>query len=81
MPPDLHVELKRRPIANYNYVKLLTKSELAWEYLRRNRGYRKDWRLAAPGRPPKVMLSEGTELLRLRCRHWRAEAWGLCLFR
>lgn len=80
MSPEVRVELERRPLTDYEYIRLLTRSRLAWEYLRRNRGYRRDWRLTAPRIPQNITLSDGTELLRLRCRHWRAEAWGLCLF-
>lgn len=72
---------KHRPLGDYDYIKLLTRSRLAWEYLRRNHRYVRDWRLALPRRPNSLILADGTELLRLRCRHWRAEPWGLRLFR
>ena len=81
MSPKVRVELRRRPLSDYDYVRFLTRSQLAWEYLRRNREYRHDWRLAFPRKPQNITLSDGTEVVRLRCRHWRAEAWGLRLFR
>ena len=67
--------------SDYNYIRLLTRSQMAWEYLRRNPDYRRDWRFSAPGRPSPIHLNDGTIMLRLRRRFARAEAWGLCLFR
>lgn len=67
--------------SDYNYVRFLTRSRMAWEYLRRNPDYQLDWRLSGPGRPQPIHLNDGTILLRLRRRFARAEAWGLCLFR
>ena len=66
---------------DYAYIRFLTRSRIAWEYLRRNADYRRDWRLSAPGRPTPVHLNDGTIMLRLRRRFARAEVWGLCLFR
>ena len=68
-------------LSDYNYVRFLTRSRTAWEYLRRNPDYRLEWRLSAPGRPQPIQLIDGTVLLRARRRFARAEAWGLCLFR
>ena len=68
-------------LSDYNYVRFLTRSRVAWEYLRRNPDYRQDWRLSAPGRPTPIELIDGTTLLRARRRFARAEAWGLCIFR
>lgn len=65
----------------YDHVRFLTRSRLAWEYLRRNDGYLRDWRISAAGRPRPRTLTTGTTLLRLRRRFLRAEAWGLCSFR
>ena len=66
---------------DYDHVRLLTRSRVAWEYLRRNPDYRRDWRVSAPGRPQAIPLIDGTLLLRARRRYRRAEAWGLCIFR
>lgn len=68
-------------LIDYDYVRLLTRSRVAWEYLRRNLEYRSDWRISAPGRPRPVHLTDDTVLLRVRRRFLRAEAWGLCTFR
>jgi len=65
----------------YDYVRLLTRSRLAWEYLRRNLDYRRDWRISTPGRAISVRLANDTTLLRVRRRFQRAETWGLCTFR
>lgn len=68
-------------LSDYDYVRLLTRSQTAWEYLRRNPGYRSDWRTSGPGRPRPIHLTDDTVLLRARRRFLRAEAWGLCTFR
>lgn len=68
-------------LSAYDYVRLLPRSRIAWEYLRRNPDYIRDWRLSAPGRPIPVRLINGVTLLRLRRRFSRAESWGLCSFR
>lgn len=68
-------------LSDYNYIRFLTRSRVAWEYLRRNPDYRRDWRLSAPGRPNPIDLIDGTILLRARRRFARAEAWGLYIFR
>lgn len=78
-----HAKLVGAPtdLRAYDYVRLLTRSRIAWEYLRRNPDYRRDWRLSAPGRAIPVRLTNDTTLLRLRRRFRRAEVWGLCSFR
>ena len=65
----------------YDHVRLLTRSRLAWEYLRRNPHYRYDWRISKPGRLQPIRLTDGTRLLRMRRRLLRAEDWGLYSFR
>lgn len=65
----------------YDFVRLLTRSRVAWEYLRRNPDYRRDWRASAPGRATPLPLTDNITLLRLRRRFARAESWGLCSFR
>lgn len=55
-------------------------SDWAWEFLRRNPDYRHDWLGAVPRTLPVVTLKDGTQLLRLRRRYPRAEAWGLYAF-
>ena len=68
-------------LSDYDHVRLLTRSRVAWEYLRRNPEYRTDWCISAPGRPRPIYLTDGTVLLRARRRFLRAEAWGLYTFR
>jgi hypothetical protein len=69
------------PLAAYGYTKHLTRSRWAWEFLRRNEDYRRDWRLSAPGRPRPIILTTATRLYRLRRRYRQAEQWRLCTFR
>jgi hypothetical protein len=52
----------------------------AWEFLRRNPDYARDWRASVPRHLPCVTLRDGTKLLRLRRRYPRAERWGLYAF-
>jgi len=68
-------------IDDYNYVRFLTRSRIAWEYLRRHPDYRRDWNISALVHPRPVHLTDGTVLLRSRRRFMRAEAWGLYIFR
>lgn len=68
-------------LSDYDYVRMLTRSRVAWEYLRRNPDYRRDWRASKPGRPRPIRLRNDTVLLRARRRFLRAEAWGLYTFR
>jgi transcriptional regulator len=67
-------------LSAYDYVRFLSRSRIAWEYLRRHPSYKRDWR-AASARPQPVHLSDGTVLLRARRRYLRAEAWGMYIFR
>ncbi|WP_441254207.1 DNA -binding domain-containing protein [Bradyrhizobium sp. 613_E4_N2_2] len=55
-------------------------SDWAWEFLRRNEDYAKDWRCSVPQRLPCITLIDGTKLLRLPRRFPRAEKWGLHAF-
>ena len=68
-------------LSNYNYLRFLTRSRVAWEYLRRNSDYRLDWYGSRAGRNKPVRLIDGTQLLRIRRSFVRAEAWGLHMFR
>ena len=65
----------------YGYIRFLTRSRVAWEYLRRNPSYVRDWRRSSAGRPQPISLADGTVMLRARRRFARAEAWGMCTFR
>jgi hypothetical protein len=68
-------------LSDYDYVRFLTRSRVAWEYIRRHPDYRRDWRIFAPRQPRPTYLTDGTVMLRARRRFVRAEAWGLYTFR
>lgn len=68
-------------LSDYCYVKYLSRSQIAWEYLRRNPVYQNDWRISFAGYCKPTRLTDGTILLRVRRRFMRAEKWGLRIFR
>ncbi|MHA1599424.1 MAG: transcriptional regulator domain-containing protein [Alphaproteobacteria bacterium] len=68
-------------LRDYIHVRLLTRSRVAWEYLRRNPDYQRDWRIFAPNHPRPTRMTDGTFVLQARQRVMRAEAWGLYSFR
>jgi len=76
--PSIPVEPR---LNDYDFVRFLTRSRVAWEYLRRNQHYRREWRTSFAGRSRPVNLVGGTVLLRARRRVKRAEVWGLHMFR
>ncbi|WP_437127647.1 transcriptional regulator domain-containing protein [Rhodovibrio sodomensis] len=64
----------------YDDVRHLTRSRLAWEYLRRNQAYLDACRCAGGEAPRRRRLADGTRVLALRHRQPEAEAWGLSMF-
>jgi hypothetical protein len=52
----------------------------AWEHLRRNPDYQRDYRRSRAGRQRPVKLSTGATLIRERRRWLDAEKWGLLAF-
>lgn len=70
-----------RELPHYDFVASLHKADLAWEYLRRNYAYQRDWRNSAVGREKSLRLMDGTRLYRPRRRYLQAEEWGLINFR
>lgn len=68
-------------LSDYDQVRLMTRSRVAWEYLRRNSDYRSDWRISASKQPRPIRITDGTVVLRAQRRFPRAEAWGLYTFR
>jgi hypothetical protein len=65
------------PVArtSYAYALNLCPSDLAWEFLRRNRDYQRDYQLGRRGADPVRRLACGRYLTRLRrlapqCEHW-----------
>jgi hypothetical protein len=71
-PPD---------IGAYDYALTLCPSELAWEFLRRNPAYQRDYRLSRRGRQRTRRLKGGRQLTRVRRYTPRSGAWGLHPFR
>ena len=65
----------------YEYLRTATKSDWAWEYLRRNADYQPEARLHHRRGVVRQRLATGPVLTRMRARHLRAEKWGLCCFR
>ena len=61
----------------YAYVLNLCRSDLAWEFLRRNPDYQRDYRLFRRGADRPRRLGGGRYLTRLRRRSPRCERWGL----
>ena len=67
-PPD---------IGAYDYALALCPSELAWEFLRRNPDYQRDYRLCRRGRQRARRLKGGQQLTRVRRYTPRSGAWGV----
>ncbi|MGU3400449.1 transcriptional regulator domain-containing protein [Brucellaceae bacterium D45D] len=44
--------------SDYNHLDLLTASDIAWEWLRRNEAYDRDFRASASGRDDSAKLTE-----------------------
>jgi hypothetical protein len=65
----------------YEYLRTATKSDWAWEYLRRNFDYQASARLGRRRGVTRQRLAAGPFLTRMRARHAGAERWGLPCFR
>lgn len=68
-------------IVQYEYLRTLPKNGWAWEFLRRNSDYQRDYRLSAAQCASYCRHRSGISLCRLRRRCRKAEVWGLCSFR
>ena len=68
-------------LQTYDYLRAATKSDWAWEYLRRNFDYQASARLGHRRGVARHRLAAGPILTRLRARHAGAERWGLACFR
>lgn len=68
-------------IAAYGYVLDLPPSDLAWEFLRRNPDYQRDFRAAVRGRQRPRRLKSGLHLTRVRRHPTRCSHWGIYPFR
>ncbi len=69
------------PLTGYDYTRFLSRSRWAWEFVRRNASYVRDWRVGRIGAAPPIRLTSSARMTRLRRRFRRAEDWGLCHFR
>jgi hypothetical protein len=65
----------------YEYLRTATKSDWAWEYLRRNPEYQARAQLGHRRGVARQRLAAGQVLTRMRARHVGAETWGLACFR
>src|SRR5262245_61196597 len=64
-------------LARYAYVLQVCRSDLAWEFLRRNPEYQRDHRLSRRGAERPRRLASGQYLTRLWRRSPRCHRWGL----
>jgi hypothetical protein len=80
MPGLRHYVGPSRPLerAAYAYVLNLCPSDLAWEFLRRNPEYQRDYQLSRRGADRPRRIGSGGTLIRLRRCPPRCHRWGLC---
>jgi hypothetical protein len=69
-----------RNLDDYAYTRGPNHTGWAWEFLRRNEDYQRDFRANRAGHPLPIMHNSGAVVLRLRRRVLAAEQWGLHLF-
>jgi hypothetical protein len=69
-----------RCLEDYAYTRELDCTGWAWEFLRRNEDYKRDYRMNRAGHPIAVKHVSGAILYRLRRRFLLAETWGLEMF-
>lgn len=67
-------------IGAYDYALALCPSDLAWEFLRRNADYQRDYRLGRRGIQRTRRLRTGLHLTRVRRHTLRSITWGLIPF-
>ena len=67
-------------VTAYDYVVDLCPSDLAWEFLRRNPAYQRDFRLQRRGDPQRRRLKTGQWMTRLRRAPVDAGKWGVYPF-
>ena len=67
-------------VSSYDYLRQMSFSTLAWEFLRRNLNYQRDWRLHRTVAPRFLTSGEGVTFRILHRRFRCAEAWGLRVF-
>jgi hypothetical protein len=64
-------------VGAYDYALALCHSDLAWEFLRRNPDYQRDYRLSRPGLQHTRRLKSGHRLTRIRRHTLRSSRWDL----
>jgi hypothetical protein len=69
-----------RCLSDYAYTRELDITGWAWEFLRRNKDYQRDYRSNRAGHPVAIKHVSGATLYRPQRRFLEAEAWGLKLF-
>jgi hypothetical protein len=67
-------------VAAYDYVLDLCQSDVAWEFLRRNPDYQRDYRLQQRADERPRRLTSGQWLTRLRRKPVDPRKWGVCPF-
>jgi hypothetical protein len=65
---------------DYAYTRGLDHTGWAWEFLRRNEDYKRDYRTNRAGHPLPIIHNSGAVVVRLRRRVLAAEQWALHLF-
>jgi Uncharacterized conserved protein (DUF2285)/Family of unknown function (DUF6499) len=65
---------------DYAYTREFDLTGWAWEFLRHNKDYRRDFRMYRAGHPCAINHVSGATVFRLRPRFLAAEAWGLVVF-
>jgi hypothetical protein len=66
--------------STYKYIDQLSRAGFAWEFLRRNSDYRRDWQVHRTSVPRRHVSWQGIEFSFLRRRFTQAESWGLRAF-
>ena len=69
-----------KSLEDYAYALGLDRPGWAWEFLRRNASYQRDFRINKAGAPVPVQHRSGAVYYRLRRRVLAAERWGLIMF-
>jgi hypothetical protein len=69
-----------RRLDDYAYTTSLNRWGWAWEFLRRNEHYIRDYRTHRAGQRQPIVHSSGATIMRLRRRVLAAEKWGLQFF-
>jgi hypothetical protein len=69
-----------KKLEDYAYTTALDRPGWAWEFLRRNKQFKQDFRLSKADAPIPIRHVSGTIYLRAKRRFLSAESWGLLTF-